>query len=156
MTPPRFFAGLVGSGFRFNAMTAKDVARQTTGPPSQTLANFKSQLSATTHPPGPISAMVGEAVLHGEDIRRPLGIVRAYPTETLLTVADFYKGSNLLLGSKTRIVGLRLRATDSDWSTGTGPEVTGPMISLVLAMTGRPAGLSDLSGDGLATFRARM
>jgi hypothetical protein len=100
--------------------------------------------------------MVGEVVLHGEDIRRPLGIRRDYPTETLVTVADFYKGSNLLLGTKTRIAGLSLRATDADWSTGAGPEVRGPMISLLLGMTGRSAGLSDLSGDGLATLRSRI
>jgi uncharacterized protein (TIGR03083 family) len=156
MTPPRFVAGLGRSGFRFNVMTAKDVARETTGPPGQTLVHFKAELNATTHPPGPITAMVGEVVIHGEDIRRPLGIPRAYPTELLVTVADFFKGSNLLLGSKKRIAGLTLRATDADWSTGTGPEVTGPMISHLLSMTGRPAGLEGLSGDGLATLRARM
>ena len=52
-------------------------------------------------------------------------------------MADFYKGSNLLIGSKNRIAGLTLRATDADWSHGTGPEVQGPILSLVLAMTGR-------------------
>jgi hypothetical protein len=99
--------------------------------------------------------MVGEAVLHGEDIRRPLGIRRDYPTEALVTVADFYKGSNLLLGSKNRIAGLTLRASDADWSTGAGPEVSGPMISLLLSMSGRPAGLGGLSGDGVSTLRSR-
>jgi uncharacterized protein (TIGR03083 family) len=156
MTPPRFFARMAGSGFRFNSFTAAGVVRETGGPPGETLAHFKSQLNATTHPPGPVTAMVGEAVLHGEDIRRPLGIGRDYPTETLLTVADFYKGSNLLLGTKTRIAGLTLRATDADWSTGDGPEVTGPMISLLLGMTGRTAGLSGLSGEGVATLRSRL
>lgn len=99
--------------------------------------------------------MVGEAVLHSEDIRHPLGIRREYPLATLVTVVEFYKGSNLLLGTKNRIAGLTLRAADSDWSTGSGPEVAGPMISLLLAMTGRPAGLADLSGDGVATLRSR-
>jgi hypothetical protein len=70
-------------------------------------------------------------------------------------VADFFKGSNLLIGSKNRIAGLTLRATDADWRTGAGPEVSGPLLSLVLAMTGRAAALADLSGDGLATLRSR-
>jgi uncharacterized protein (TIGR03083 family) len=155
-TPIGFVAGLAGSGFRFNAMTANDVARETTGPAGQTLAHFNALLDATYHPPGPINAMVGEALLHSEDIRRPLGIRRTYPVDTVVTVADFYKGSNLLLGSKTRIAGLTLRASDVDWSTGSGPEVTGPMIDLVLSLTGRPAGLADLAGAGLATLRTRM
>jgi len=155
-TPLKFIAGLAGSRFQFNAMTAKDVARETTGPYGDTLSHFQALITAITHPPGPITAMVGEAVLHGEDIRRPLGIRREYPAETLTGVADFYKGSNLLLGSKRRIAGLALYATDADWSTGTGPEVSGPLISLLLGMTGRSAGLGDLSGVGVATLRARI
>ena len=100
--------------------------------------------------------MLGEAILHGEDIRRPLGIPHSYPPEALTRVADFYKGSNLLLGSKKRITGLTLRATDVEWSTGTGPEVSGPALSLLLAMTGRRTGLDGLSGPGLATLQSRM
>jgi hypothetical protein len=51
---------------------------------------------------------------------------------------------------------LTLRATDIDWSTGTGPEVAGPAISIVMAMTGRSCGLEDLKGEGVDTLRARM
>ena len=155
MTPSRFFAGLVGAGFRFTTMANKDIARETSGTPADTLARFRDQLSATSHPPGPVTAMVGEAVVHGEDIRRPLGISRSYPVDVLRTVADFYKGSNLLLGSKKRIAGLTLRATDADWSTGSGPEVSGPLLSLVLVIAGRRAALDDLAGPGLATLRSR-
>ncbi|MGC1184926.1 MAG: maleylpyruvate isomerase family mycothiol-dependent enzyme [Candidatus Dormiibacterota bacterium] len=156
MTPPRFVLGMASAGFRFKVMSARDVARETAGPPGDTLAQFKQLVSATNHPPGPITAMLGEVVLHSEDIRRPLGIERKYPLELLVTVADFYKGSNLLLGSKARISGLTLQATDAAWTTGTGAEVTGPMISLLLAMTGRRAGLPELSGAGVATLRGRM
>jgi hypothetical protein len=71
-------------------------------------------------------------------------------------VADFYKGSNLLIGGKNRIAGLSLRANDVDWATGTGPEVSGPALSLVLAIVGRKAALDDLSGEGLDTLKSRM
>jgi uncharacterized protein (TIGR03083 family) len=156
MTPPKFFAALAGSGFRFNEMTAKGIAQETTGTPAGGLAEFRGQLTATTHPPGPAESMLGEAVIHSEDIRRPLGITRDYPLEAVTRVADFFKGSNLLIGSKKRIAGLRLRATHAEWSTGAGPEVSGPLLSLVLAMTGRAAALDELSGDGVATLRQRM
>ena len=72
-----------------------------------------------------------------------------------MTVADFYKGSNLLIGSKNRIAGLTLRATDADWTHGAGPEVSGPVLSLVMAMTGRKAAIDDLAGEGVATLRSR-
>jgi hypothetical protein len=65
-----------------------------------------------------------QLVVHSGDIRRPLGIAHAYSPEALTGAADFYKSSNLLIGAKKRIAGLTLRATDVDWSTGTGPEVT--------------------------------
>jgi hypothetical protein len=73
----------------------------------------------------------------------------------VVRVADFYKGSNLLIGSKNRIADLTLRATDTDWSYGTGPEISGPILSLVMAMTGRKAAIDDLAGDGVATLRSR-
>jgi hypothetical protein len=60
------------------------------------------------------------------------------------------------MAAKTRIAGLSLRATDVDWSTGTGPEVAGPILPLVLAMTGRRAALAQLSGPGLDTLAARF
>jgi uncharacterized protein (TIGR03083 family) len=156
MTPPKFFGKFARSGFRFHDMSAKEIAQETAGGPAATLAEFRRQLDATTHPPGPIDAMVGEAIVHGEDIRRPLGIAHIYPMDTVTQVADFFSRSNLLIGSKQRIAGLTLRATDTTWSKGTGPEVSGPMLSLLLAMTGRGAALADLSGDGLPTLRARM
>jgi uncharacterized protein (TIGR03083 family) len=155
MTPPKFFAGWAGAGFQFNAMNAKNIAREATPNPSDGLGEFRRHLKDTTHPPGPVESMLGEAVVHSADIRRPLGISREYPEEALTRVADFFKGSNMLIGAKRRIAGLALRATDTGWSTGSGPEVTGPHLSLVLAMTGRSAAMADLSGEGMGTLRSR-
>jgi uncharacterized protein (TIGR03083 family) len=156
MTPPRFVGKLAGAGFRFNAMTAKDVAAEGGDSPADTLSRFNAQLGATTHPPGPIDAMVGEMVVHGEDIRRPLRIPHRYSDDALTTAAEFYRGSNLLIGAKRRAEGLTLRATDIEWMAGSGPEVSGPLASIVLAITGRRAGLNDLTGDGLATLTGRI
>ena len=155
MTPPRFFAKMAAAGFRFNNMTARGVTAEATANPADGLANFRSHLKDTTAPPGPVEAMLGEAVIHSADIRTPLGIPHEYPEEALRRVADFYKGSNLIVGAKQRIDGLSLRATDTGWSTGSGPEVTGPHLSLILAMTGRSAALADLSGEGVDTLKSR-
>jgi hypothetical protein len=59
------------------------------------------------------------------------------------------------VAAKRRIDGLALRATDADWAHGSGPEVSGPILSLVMVMTGRQAALGDLSAEGVATLRAR-
>ena len=156
LTPPAFLATLVGSGFSFGKLQDKGIAAQRGGSPADTLARFEQVQTSVKHPPGPADTWLGETIVHGEDIRRPLGMSHQYPTEAVVQTADFYKGSNLLIGSKNRIAGLALRATDADWSHGTGPEVSGPVLSLVMAMTGRKAALDDLAGDGMATLRSRF
>ncbi|MEA3076770.1 MAG: hypothetical protein QOF60_1678 [Actinomycetota bacterium] len=155
LTPAKFLANLAKAGFSFEKMAATEIAAETAGGPAATLQRFNSVLSATDHPPGPPTTWLGETIVHAEDIRRPLGIKREYPTAAAVRVADFYKGSNLLIGAKKRIAGLALRATDADWSNGTGAEVSGPIVSLVLAMTGRAAALDDLTGEGVSTLRSR-
>ncbi len=100
-------------------------------------------------------AMLGEIVVHGEDIRRPLGLDHQYAEGALVAVADNYKKTNLLIGSKRRIAGLRLRASDCDWGSGEGPELSGPLASLIMAMAGRRGVHGDLVGDGLPILEAR-
>lgn len=60
-----------------------------------------------------------------------------------------------LIGAKNRIAGVTLHATDTDWSHGSGPEVNGPLLSLVMAMTGRKVALNDLAGPGVEVLRSR-
>ncbi len=155
LTPPAFFGKMIGSGFSFGKAQEKGVAAERGASPADTLANFEAVVTSVKHPPGPTQTWLGETIVHSEDIRRALGIQHAYPADALVTVADFYKGSNLLIGSKNRIAGLTLRATDVEWTTGTGPEVSGPILSLVMAMTGRKAADDDLTGEGVATLRSR-
>jgi uncharacterized protein (TIGR03083 family) len=154
-TATAFFGRMIASGFSFKKVQAKGIAAERGSSPAETLARFKAEVNSTTHPPGPTDSWLGEAIVHAEDIRRALGIKHEYPTDAMVRVADFYKGSNLLIGAKKRIIGLQLRATDASWSHGDGPEVSGPIVSLVMAMTGRPAAIADLSGDGVATLSSR-
>jgi uncharacterized protein (TIGR03083 family) len=154
-TPPQFFGNLIGSGFRFEKVQAKGIAAETGNSPAETLAHFKAEVNSSKHPPGPSDTWLGEVIIHAQDVRRPLGIAHDYPTAAAVQVADFYKGSNLIIGAKKRIAGLKLQATDADWSHGDGPVVSGPIVSLVMAMTGRQAALDDLAGEGVATLRGR-
>jgi uncharacterized protein (TIGR03083 family) len=155
LTPPSFFGKLISSGFSFDKVQESGVAAQRGSSPAETLAHFEGVVDSVKHPPGPNTTWLGEVIVHSEDIRRPLGIKHSYPTDAVVAVAHFYQGSNMLIGSKRRISGLTLHATDAEWSHGTGPEVAGPILSLVLAMTGRTVALDDLTGDGVATLRTR-
>jgi uncharacterized protein (TIGR03083 family) len=156
VTFPAFIAQLIASGFRFQTMTTSGIRRVLDGRGNAELvALYRTRVDARTAPPGPATSWLGETIVHGEDIFRALGCYRDHPIEHLTAVADFYAGSNLLIGAKRRIAGVRLRATDAGWSHGTGPEAAGPAIALVMAMTGREQALADLSGDGVEVLRGR-
>jgi len=150
-----FFPKLIGSGFSLSKMQQKDIAVERGTTAADTLNRFKAIVGSTTHPPGPTDTWLGETIVHAEDIRRALGVRHDYATDAAVRVADFYKGSNLVIGAKKRVEGVTLRATDTSWTHGTGPEVAGPIVSLVMAMAGRKAALADLTGDGVSVLASR-
>jgi uncharacterized protein (TIGR03083 family) len=156
MTPPKFFGKLILSGFNFQSMTRKDIAEVRADRTNAELVELmRSRIDARTAPPGPTTSWLGETIVHGEDIFRALGGYGEHPVEHVVAVADFYKNSNLLIGARNRVAGVSLKATDTDWHHGSGPEVTGPILALLLAMTGRKPALDDLTGDGVAILRER-
>ncbi|MBB1153029.1 maleylpyruvate isomerase family mycothiol-dependent enzyme [Amycolatopsis dendrobii] len=155
LTPLRWMAGVLRCRFDFDRQVAMRLAEHLGDNPADTLARFRRVVTSTTKPPLPVVAMLGETVVHGEDIRRPLGIRHEYPLETLTAVARYYLGSDLVVLAKGRVRGLRLAATDSDFSGGSGPLVSGPTLALIMAMTGRSRFLDDLDGDGVEVLRHR-
>ncbi|MHB1583953.1 MAG: maleylpyruvate isomerase family mycothiol-dependent enzyme [Acidimicrobiales bacterium] len=155
MTPPRFFQKLLASGFNPARLQAKDIALEKGSTVEDTLRRFRAIAANRNGLPGQKKTLLGETLIHAEDIRRPLGITHGYPLESLVIVADFYRASNLLVGGKRRIDGLSLQATDINWSAGSGPVVKGPMLSVLMAMAGRQVAIADLKGDGVEMLRAR-
>lgn len=152
---PGFVMGLARAGFAFEKFSRGNIERWRGDTPAETLQRFRDVQHSRTHPPGPSTTWLGETIVHAEDIRRPLGIRHEYPLDAVRQVMDFYQGSNAIIGTKKRIAGVTLQATDTDWSHGSGPEVRGPLLSLLLAGSGRRAALDDLAGDGVGVLRAR-
>ncbi|MDA2803608.1 maleylpyruvate isomerase family mycothiol-dependent enzyme [Nocardiopsis suaedae] len=153
---PRWFAGVVRCRFDFDAQVLMRLTEQMGGSAAETFARFQAVTASTTSPPLPKPAVLGEVIVHGEDIRRPLGIASDRPIGALTTVAEYYQGSDQVVVAKSRVEGLRLKATDGPLDTGTGPEVSGGTLALIMAMTGRSAHLDELTGDGVPTLRERM
>jgi uncharacterized protein (TIGR03083 family) len=155
-TPARFMKGMAANLFRFNTMMDRIARRTGSLPPKEIIERLRVTTGTTNHPPAPVMAMLGEIVVHGEDIRRPLGLPSGADTEAVASCLGMFSKANFPVGGKKRIAGLRLVATDCDWSIGDGPEVAGPGSSLLLAMVGREAGLDGLTGPGVADLRGRM
>jgi uncharacterized protein (TIGR03083 family) len=155
ITAPHFFAGFVRSGFNFDRFVEGDLHRYAAGTPADVLARFRSVVTSTRKPPGPAYVALGEIMVHGEDIRRALGSKGEHPADHLTTLAELYRGTRAPLHGKRRSAGLRLVATDTGWSAGDGPEVSGPTMSLILAIVGRKGALDDLTGPGVDALRSR-
>lgn len=155
---PALVLALVRHRFRLDRMLAEDARRRSRGQtPDSLLAAFRGIIGSQRHPPGTVSEnMLCDTVLHSQDIRRPLGLQRDFPTERLVALLDFVVPLNGAYGARRRIAGLRLHAVDAGWSYGDGPEVTGRCEPLLLAVAGRTAALDDLGGEGLAALRERM
>ena len=146
----------LGHGFNYNRWVAADGQRRGQQDPAVTLNAFRSAAANRNAPSGarPVRSLM-HVLIHGQDMCRPLGIRRDLPEAHLVPVANLVKNDVHLFGAKTRIAGLKLTATDMDWSHGSGPEVTGPAEALVMMMAGRLVALDDLSGEGTAVLVAR-
>lgn len=153
--PLRWFASAFGARFDFDLHNERRLAEQRGATPAETLQRFHRIITSTTSPVGPAAAWLGEVVVHAQDIRRPLGLLRTPPVETVTEVARFYASRNFTVAGRRAIEGLRLEANDGPFTAGSGPLVSGTTLALTMTMAGRAAYCDDLTGPGVATVRAR-
>jgi uncharacterized protein (TIGR03083 family) len=133
---------MVRARFDFDRQNAHGIARERAAAPGETLTRLRQVATRTTTPPAPLDSRLVEEVVHGEDIRRPLGITRDYPAEAVVRSLRYQARTSVSFGgAKQRISAVRLCATDEDVSIGSGPEVSGPVLALLLAISGRTGAL---------------
>ena len=144
-----FVSRMIAAGFDFDRINASGIARERSTDPTQTLAYFQGVRSRTTSAPAPLATRLVEVFVHGEDIRRPLGIDHEYPVTAVATALRYQAKTSVKLGGgKERLEGLRLIATDTVFDEGVGKEVRGAAIALLLAVSGRPVHTGELTGPG--------
>lgn len=150
-----FVAGLVRSRFDFDRLNARGVQRERGATPQQTSDRLRQVASRRSTPPAPLDSRLVEEVVHGEDIRRPLGLRRTYPPEVLTRALLLQTRTPASLGGAKELASaIRLRATDADVAVGTGPEVRGPALTLLLVACARRVSLDDLDGPGVGLLAA--
>jgi uncharacterized protein (TIGR03083 family) len=160
VTPlPRVLGAMVRAGGNFNRANVALTARVAAQPAGEIAAQLRQRATSHFTPPRhDASAPLSEMLIHGQDVRRPLAITREFDPDRLRVSLDMLVSPRARLGfvPKGRLDGLLLRATDVDWSSGDGAEVTGTGEALLLAMAGRAVALSDLSGEGVALLASRI
>ena len=148
----RFLKGRLNTD-RINAIGVADYADRA---PEQITAMIRSN----TEPHGLTAGFGGrialtDGMIHQQDIRRSVGLPRTIDPQRLRTALDFARFAPTIRGA-WRARGVRLVATDLDWSHGNGPEVRGSGEALLMAMAGRRAAVDDLDGPGKAKFAQRF
>ncbi|MDJ0335014.1 maleylpyruvate isomerase family mycothiol-dependent enzyme [Salinibacterium sp. G-O1] len=151
-----FIKRMFSARFDFDRDNAEGVAREKRSDPRETLSEFRRVLLHTSSPPAALATRLVEAFVHGEDIRRPLGIGRDYPPEHVASALSYQVRTGVTMGGgKERAQGLRLVATDAGCEHGSGPEVRSTAIALLLAVSGRPVPAAEFAGPGAPTFLGR-
>lgn len=118
--------------------------------PAETLENFRWAIDTKVAPADAYAAMLGENIVHSQDIAVPLSKTIKPDPEALLKVARFFARKDFAVNSKSQVAGLRLEATDADFRSGSGSILRGPLLALVMVMAGRGIFLEQLEGDGVA------
>ena len=97
-----------------------------------------------------------DVLVHGQDIALPLGLRRDMPVEAARVGATRVWTMGWPFWAHRKLQGFRLTATDTPWTVGNGADVHGPIDAMLLLLTGRPAVLPRLAGDGVPDLTARL
>ena len=96
-----------------------------------------------------------DVLVHGQDIAIPLGRPRELPLDATRAACTRIRTMGWPFHARRRLSGLRLVATDTDWSAGEGAEVSGPAGALLLLLSGRTGtAVPQLTGAGLDRLSA--
>lgn len=148
-----FITALALARFDFDRQNTRGMLRHRAPTPAETLQRLRDSATRTSTPPAPLDSRLVEEVIHGEDIRRPLNLTRTYPPEAVTRALLLQARTPAAFGgAKELLTQIHLTATDSDISIGSGPQLQGPTLDLLLAISGRRIALANLTGPGLTAF----
>jgi uncharacterized protein (TIGR03083 family) len=109
-------------------------------------------------PAAGVGAPLTDVIVHGADIRIPLAIDVERPVTRVVRALDFvtsWRATPIFLPPR-RLRGVRLEASDAEWSAGEGDLVRGRAIDVLLGVLGRPVDRAALSGSGVSVLASRL
>jgi uncharacterized protein (TIGR03083 family) len=150
----RFVLELAKSRGRFNEMAdrlaRRDAARMS---PAELADAVTSNVSHPWRPPGGgFEGALAHDVIHGLDITVPLGIDLPIPAQRLRRVLPASMAGRSVKFFGMDLTGIEFRASDLDWTLGSGTPLTGTAADLLLAVCGRKLPAGRLAGEPAARF----
>ena len=149
----RFALELTKSRGRFNEM-ADRLARRDAGvmSPADLAAAVRSNAGHPWKPPGGYTGALAHDLIHGLDITVPLGLTRPVPEERLRLILPASMTDRSVRFFGVDLGEIELRASDMDWTLGSGAPLTGAGSDLLLVMCGRTLPPGRLTGEPSARF----
>ena len=137
LTPEQFRVEMAAAGGDFGRLSDTVAARDAALPTDELLDALRSPALHGWQPPGGGAAgALSHAVIHALDVTLPLDLPPAAPDEAVLAVLEQLAGSDGAWFGLD-VSGIRLEATGTGWSWGTGTLVRGDTGSLVALLSGR-------------------
>ena len=127
----------VRAGFRYDVFV-RDSARRSPLTHEEIVAKIRSFIGSRRR----VSFITDlepliDILVHNQDISRPLGVEHRMPPDAAAAAADRIIATPAMLRRWKLPRGVRLAATDTDWSYGDGDDVRAPMESHLMFLTGR-------------------
>ena len=145
-SPEEFHAELRECGGDFTRLSDRVALRDAALLTAVLVRNLRDEVMHRWVPPGGgLMGALNHVVIHGLDITVPLDLPRQPPEGTIRASLDDLTEGGTHAHFGVALAGLRLRATDIDWSFGSGTPITGPAADLALLLCGRtlPDGRSE-------------
>jgi uncharacterized protein (TIGR03083 family) len=143
---------MLRAGGRFHRLNHDLAVRHAQSRPTERLvAELREHATSRRLPPvTSYRNVLFDILVHGQDIALPLGRVHPMPLAAARAGAGRVWSMGWPFWARRRLRGVRLVATDVEWSAGAGTEVEGPIDALLLLLTGRvTAALPRLTGAGV-------
>lgn len=155
------FRGFLVSGLRHGGMNRGIDAlarRRARASASEIAAALRRGADHELSPPltGPLAGLT-DVLVHGADMRIPLGLAHQPDPHHVARVLDFLTGPTQAgFFPRRRLRGIVLRDEETQQRWGAGELISGSGAALMLAVCGRSIALDQLTGPGVATLRARV
>jgi uncharacterized protein (TIGR03083 family) len=151
MTYGSLTVDMLRGGFRPDRSASKAATRLDAVSVPELAERLRRAADRQFHLVGTAEAMgLVDVLVHSADALRPLGLdVDAPPADAVPALDALWKAGRMIVHA-TPQHGRRLVATDVDWSRGSGPEVRGEGIDLLLFVANRRQVLPKLEGAGVA------
>ncbi|WP_458780593.1 maleylpyruvate isomerase family mycothiol-dependent enzyme [Arthrobacter sp. D3-16] len=150
-----FVRDLLTARMDFDRANANGIAREKRQDPQDTIIAFRETAGLTRTPPANLTTRLVEAIVHGEDIRRPVGIAGSCPEPAVVQALIYQLHTPVSFGGgRERAAGLRLIDQKTGAAWGQGDDVQADPLDLLLAVSGCRVGLESLTGSGASRLAA--